>query len=118
MKSGQHDAEFYCDLCGKLNSGDSFQGIIINRKKSGDLFWSEKTISPIKNQAGATTHFISALKDITAIRKEHEQDFQMGLAREIQKRFYGTTASLPGFDIAAAAYPADETGGDYFDFIP
>jgi serine phosphatase RsbU (regulator of sigma subunit) len=25
---------------------------------------------------------------------------------------------LPGFDIAATAYPTDETGGDYFDFIP
>jgi serine phosphatase RsbU (regulator of sigma subunit) len=42
----------------------------------------------------------------------------MALARELQQRYYGTTASLPGFDIAAAAYPADETGGDYFDFIP
>jgi len=42
----------------------------------------------------------------------------MALAREVQQRYYNATASLPGFDIAAAAYPADETGGDYFDFIP
>lgn len=118
LKSGQHDGEFYSDLWDKLNTGDSFQGTIINRKKSGDLFWSEQTISPIKNQAGATTHFVSVLKDMTAIREKHKRDFQMGLAREIQQRFYTTTASLPGFDIAAAAYPADETGGDYFDFIP
>ena len=38
LKSGQHDAEFYRDLWGKLISGDSFQGTIINRKKSGDCF--------------------------------------------------------------------------------
>jgi len=40
------------------------------------------------------------------------------LAREVQQRYYNATPSLPGFDIAAAAYPADETEGDYFDFIP
>jgi serine phosphatase RsbU (regulator of sigma subunit) len=118
LKSGQHDAEFYRDLWGKLISGDSFQGTIINRKKSGDLFWSEQTISPIKDQAGATTHFVSVLKDMTALRKKQEQELHMALARELQQRYYNTTASLPGFDIAAAAYPADETGGDYFDFIP
>jgi PAS domain S-box-containing protein len=118
LKSGQHDAEFYRDLWSKLISGDSFQGTIINRKKSGELFWSEQTITPIKDQAGATTHFVSLLKDITALRKKQKQEFHMAMAREVQQRYYNTTASLPGFDIAAAAYPADETGGDYFDFIP
>jgi PAS domain S-box-containing protein len=118
LKSGQHDAEFYRDLWGKLTSGDPFRGTIINRKKSGELFWSEQTISPIKDQSGATTHFVSVLKDMTALRNMQQQEFHMALARELQQRYYNTTASLPGFDIAAAAYPADETGGDYFDFIP
>lgn len=118
LKSGKHNSDFYRDLWGRLTAGESFQGTIINRKKSGDLFWSEQTISPIKNQAGVTTHFVSVLKDMTALRKQLERDFQLGLAREIQQRLYGATASLPGFDIAAGAYPADETGGDYFDFIP
>lgn len=119
LKSGQHDAGFYRDLWGILTSGNPFQGTIINRKKSGDLFWSEQTISPIKDQAGKTTHFVSVLKDMTALRKKQEQECHMAFAREVQQRYYSaTTASLPGFDIAAAAYPADETGGDYFDFIP
>lgn len=118
LKSGQHDAEFYSDLWGKLVSGNPFHGTIINRNKSGDLFWSEQTINPIKDQAGLTTHFVSVLKDMTALRKKQEQEFHMALAREIQQRYYNRTASLPGFDIAAAAYPADATGGDHFDFIP
>ena len=118
LKSGKQDAEFYRDLWSKLNAGESFQGTIINRKKSGELFWSEQTISPIKDHAGVTTHFVSVLKDLTALRKKQEQEFHIAFARELQQRHYHTTASLPGFDIAAAAYPADETGGDYFDFIP
>ena len=119
LRSGQHDATFYSDLWGLLNSGSPFQGTVINRKKAGDLFWSEQTISPIKDQTGTTTHFVSVLKDMTALMKKREQDSHMALAREVQQRYYNaTTATLPGFDIAAAAHPADETGGDYFDFIP
>ena len=36
LKSGAHDVGFYGDLWGVLNSGKTFQGTIINRKKSGD----------------------------------------------------------------------------------
>ena len=119
LKSGQHDAGFYRELWDLLNSGNAFRGTVINRKKSGDLFWSEQTISPIKDETGTTTHFVSLLKDMTALRKNQEQACHMAFAREVQQRYYSTTtASLPGFDIAAAAYPANETGGDYFDFIP
>jgi phosphoserine phosphatase RsbU/P len=35
----------------------------------------------------------------------------------VQQKFYKASATLPGFDIAGAAFPADEAGGDYFDFI-
>ena len=118
LKSGKHDPEFYRDLWGKLASGERFRGTIINRKESGELYWSDQTINPIRNAAGTTTHFVCVLKDMTALRKKQEQEFHMQLAREIQQRYYNATASLPGFDIAAAAYPADETGGDYFDFLP
>jgi PAS domain S-box-containing protein len=118
LKSGEHDDGFYSDLWARLNSGDTFWGTIVNRKKSGDLFWSEQTISPIKDQAGETTHFVSVQKDVTARRKQLEQEYHLAVAREVQQRYYSATAELPGFDIAAAAYPADETGGDYFDFLP
>jgi PAS domain S-box-containing protein len=118
MKSGEHDPTFYRDLWARLKSGQTFQGTIINRKKSGDLFWSDQTISPIKDQAGQTTHFVSVLKDMTARRKKLEQEYHLAVAREVQQRYYNSTAALPGFDIAAAAYPADQTGGDYFDFLP
>ena len=118
MKSGEHDAGFYRDLWARLKSGQTFQGTIINRKKSGDLFWSDQTISPVKDQAGQTTHFVSVLKDVTARRKKLEQEYHLAVAREVQQRYYSATAALPGFDIAAAAYPADQTGGDYFDFLP
>lgn len=41
------------------------------------------------------------------------------LAQQIQKRLFPAQApKLEGFDIAGAVYPATETAGDYFDYIP
>ncbi len=41
------------------------------------------------------------------------------LAQKIQKRLFPAKAPLlDGFDIAGAVYPAAETAGDYFDYIP
>jgi sigma-B regulation protein RsbU (phosphoserine phosphatase) len=117
LKSGYHDAEFYKELWGKLLKGEPFRGTILNKKKNGELYWSEQTISPIKDQDGNITNFVSVLKDITELKAKHEQDLQLGIARKIQQEFYPSEISVPGFDIAGAAYPANETGGDYFDYI-
>jgi phosphoserine phosphatase RsbU/P len=43
----------------------------------------------------------------------------MRIARIIQQRLFPTRSpACPGFDIWGASYPAEETGGDYFDYIP
>lgn len=47
-----------------------------------------------------------------------EHEVQLRLARQVQEKFYRPAPHVPGFDIAASAHPAHETGGDYFDFIP
>ena len=118
LKSGQHSDQFFNQLWGQLRDGQSFQGTLVNRKKTGELYWVEQTITPIRDESGGLTHFFSVLQDVTALRKKQEQEVQLRLAREVQQRFYGAAPELPGFDLGAAAYPAQETGGDYFDFIP
>jgi serine phosphatase RsbU (regulator of sigma subunit) len=50
------------------------------------------------------------------LKEEHE--IQLRLARQVQQKFYRAAPVIPGYDVAAAAYPAYETSGDYFDFIP
>ena len=118
LKSGLHDKEFYSRLWNQILDGGTFRGTLINRKKSGELYWAEQTISPIKDSAGAITHFVSVLKDITEFRKQQEQELQLRLGREVQQRFYtGAAMCVAGFEIASAAYPARETGGDYLDLF-
>jgi PAS domain S-box-containing protein len=118
LKSFLHDNEFYEHLWDQILHGEPFRGTLVNRKKSGKLYWTEQTITPIKEASGNTTHFVSVLKDITALRIQQEQEFQLRLARQVQQRFYGGAAiSVAGFEIATAAYPAAETGGDYLDLF-
>ena len=117
LKSGQHDAGFYRMLWGEILAGRPFRGTLVNRKKSGEIYWASQTITPISSDDGSIAHFVSVLRDITEVRRQHEQEVQVRLARDVQQQFYKVGLSVPGLDIAAAAHPAAETGGDYFDFI-
>jgi serine phosphatase RsbU (regulator of sigma subunit) len=113
-----HDDAFYEKLWATILSGNVFRDTIANRKKNGDVFFAEQTITPMWGPAGSITHFVTVIKDVTELRKMQEQQFQMNLARAAQQQFYAMPPPrLEGFDFAGAAYPADATGGDYFDFL-
>jgi serine phosphatase RsbU (regulator of sigma subunit) len=44
---------------------------------------------------------------------------EMDLARQVQQRLFPAGPfPAPGFEVGGATYPADATGGDYYDFIP
>jgi sigma-B regulation protein RsbU (phosphoserine phosphatase) len=117
LQSGEHDSEFYKNLWYQIKSGKPYKGTIINKKKNGELFWTQQTITPMRDSYGHITNFVSVLKDITELREKQEQEFQLKLARKLQQRLYDTKVSVPGFDIAGSTFSAVETNGDYFDFF-
>jgi len=118
LKSGAHDDAFYAKLWTTIISGKAFRATIVNRKKNGEIFFAEQTITPMRDSTGRITHFVTVIKDVTDLRKMQEQQFQMSLARAVQQQFYRAPApKVKGFDLAGAAFPADATGGDYFDFV-
>src|ERR1700680_107726 len=117
LKSGRHDAEFYRQMWAQFAQGLPFKGMVINRKKTGELYWAQQTITSMRDRPGSLTHFVSVSQDITDLRQKQEQEFQLQLARDVQQRLYAAPPVVSGFDIAGSAHPADETGGDYFDFI-
>ena len=118
LKSGAHDDAFYRNLWLTILSGQVFRATLTNRKKNGEIFFAEQTITPMRDSTGAITHFVTVIKDVTEFRKMQAQQFQMSLARAVQQQFYRMPApKIEGFDLAGAAFPADETGGDYFDFL-
>jgi PAS domain S-box-containing protein len=117
LKSGLQDAAFYQRLWAQLTAGRSFQSTISNRRKTGEIYYVEETITPITDETGRASHFVAVIQDISEVLNRQERDVQLRLARQIQQKFYRHAPTVPGFDFAAAAYPADETSGDYFDFI-
>jgi PAS domain S-box-containing protein len=66
---------------------------------------------------------VGFIRDITerklAERELRENQEQFRVARDIQQRLFPKSApGCPGFDIAGASYPAEATGGDYYDYLP
>ncbi len=119
LKSGVHNDAFYKNLWETVTSGNVFRATIANRKKSGEIYFAEQTITPMRDSAGGISHYVSVVKDVTEQRKLQEQEAQMKVARAVQQQFYRVAPpQAEGFDIAGAAFPADATGGDYFDFFP
>jgi PAS domain S-box-containing protein len=60
LKSGQQDPEFYTDLWRAIKAGQVFRGMLINRRKNGELYYIDQTITPIRTDAGRITSFVAA----------------------------------------------------------
>jgi len=65
IKSGSHDHSFYKKLWKTILSGKAYRGVLINKKVNGDHFFEEKTITPLRDQNGKITHFVSTGRDVT-----------------------------------------------------
>ncbi len=74
LRSGLHDRKFYDELWEVIGKGNVYRGILVNRKKDGSLYYEQKTISPLKDESGAITHFISAGHDITELIEAEERN--------------------------------------------
>src|SRR3990167_4068671 len=65
LRSGQHDSVYYKKLWETILSGQTFRSMTINRKKNGDIYYADQTISPVRDDSGGIVHFVSVWKDIT-----------------------------------------------------
>ncbi len=73
IKSGHHRSAFYKKLWKTILSGKSWRTTVINKKKSGELFYTDHTITPVKNQKGKITNFVGIWKDISQQKQLEKQ---------------------------------------------
>ena len=119
LKSGEMPQGFYEKLWKTILNGKAFQGQTINRKRDGSKLIVEQTITPMKDQAGQITHFVSLLKDVTETIHFQERETEHRLAGRIQRGLFPKSPPIiKGYDIAGAVFPASITSGDCYDFIP
>jgi len=56
---------FYAELWQTITSGKEWRGEIRNKKKNGQIYWESTNTSPVRNEIGEITHFITTKEDIT-----------------------------------------------------
>ncbi len=119
LRSDQQPDAFYKRLWTTILAGEVFRDVVVNRTKSGALWYADQTITPRRDSAGNVTHFVSVLRDMTEQRRRQEAEIEMQFAARIQRRLYPEDPPrFPGCDCHGAVFPAVATCGDYFDFIP
>lgn len=72
IRSEQTPPGLYRKMWETIKAGETWEGELLNRKKSGELFWELVSISPVRNMPGEISHFIGIQHDITR-RKTMEE---------------------------------------------
>ncbi len=88
LKTGHTTPEQYAALWETIRSGQEWRGEFRNKKKNGEIFWEQASISPVRDAVGNITHFLAVKEDITK-RKILEQ--QLWQAQKMES--IGTLAS-------------------------
>ena len=73
LSSGKQTEAFYRNLWSTIISGEHWSGEFQYRKKNGEFYWVDASISPLVNQEGKITHFVMIKEDITNKRKMMEE---------------------------------------------
>jgi DNA-binding NarL/FixJ family response regulator len=105
---------------------DQFPPIAAHRRAaqgtpvSIEFFWRGKTLSihvePLLDAGGSIIGTIGVSLDVSTQKRMQDE---LDAARHVQQALFPRESpDVPGFDIAGAVYAAEETAGDYFDFIP
>ncbi len=85
FQSGFHDAAFYSGMWAQLVDGHPFHGVMVNRRKSGEIYEEDATITPVRDDTGAIVAYVGVKHDLTSQRlaeaelNRHRVDREMAL---------------------------------------
>jgi len=73
---GVHDDAFYRELWQTIAAGRSWHGEMTNRRKDGQHYVEEQSITPVRDGNGAITHYVAIKQDVTR-RRAMEDELHM-----------------------------------------
>lgn len=73
FKSGRHDDAFYAELWRQITREGSWKGEIWNRRKNGEIYPEQKTISTVRDESGLVRHYLALGSDITERKNMEDQ---------------------------------------------
>ena len=65
LKSGRHDTAFFAAMHDSIQRSGAWAGEIWNRRKNGEVYPQWLSITEVKRDDGAITHYVGAMNDIT-----------------------------------------------------
>ena len=69
LQSGKMQRDTYEELWQTILEGRVWRGEFLNKKKNGELYWEDASISPVVNDRGVITNFVAVKEDITEKKK-------------------------------------------------
>ncbi len=97
LKSGCMPDVYYRTLWKTILAGKPWTEEVVNRKKSGDLYYAFQIITPVLDERGEITHFTAIQNDFTE-RKQLEESLEHSRLR-LQLALEGTGAGLWDWNI-------------------
>ncbi|BCL61853.1 hypothetical protein DGMP_25460 [Desulfomarina profundi] len=65
LNSGRLKKALYSGLWETITQAKTWKGVLHNKKKNGETYWEEATITPIIDSGGEITHFAAVKEDIS-----------------------------------------------------
>ncbi|MDO9168295.1 MAG: PAS domain S-box protein [Methylobacter sp.] len=72
LKSGRHDHAFYVAMRESIDQTETWHGEIWDRRKNGEIFLNQLTISAVKDAAGTVIYYVGMYIDITEHKKTQQ----------------------------------------------
>jgi PAS domain S-box-containing protein len=92
LKSGHQGEGFYKEFWQTILAGRVWRGEFVNRRKDGEIYINEETITPVRLQGEEITHFVGVMQDVTE-RKNAEAQIRR-LNEQLEERVRQRTHEL------------------------
>jgi PAS domain S-box-containing protein len=73
FNSGDQDEKFFDDMWATIKAGDVWKGELVNRRKDGDTYHEEMTITPVPDADGEINRFVAIKQDVTQRKLQERQ---------------------------------------------
>ncbi|MBE0558133.1 MAG: PAS domain S-box protein, partial [Proteobacteria bacterium] len=65
LNSGKQAPGFYQDLWKTISSGKTWAGRMVNKRKDGELYTEDATITPVRGESGLIVNYVAVKRDVT-----------------------------------------------------
>lgn len=91
LHSGRQNQQFYQTMWASIHERGRWEGEIWNKRKNGDIYPEWLTITAVKNELGATTHYVAAFIDLTEIKAQQAEIRRAALQDQLISQLFHLT---------------------------